>query len=88
MTTPLSTDLFHDPARTDAEDAARAIAHQAERLGLPLDDLRIDAPCPSCRRIRFSISLGSLSTADAHQLAKALRAVPADSLRALPEDAS
>jgi hypothetical protein len=88
MTTPITADPFHDPARTDAEDAARAIVHQAERLGLPLDDLRIDAPCRSCRRTRFSITLGSLSTADAHQLANALRAVPADTLLAVPEDAS
>jgi hypothetical protein len=79
------TDPFHDPARTDAEDAARALAQQAERLGLPLDDIQITAPCPSCRRARYSLTLGALTAAEAHQLATALRTVPADTLQAVPE---
>jgi hypothetical protein len=86
MTTPITADPFHDPASTDAEDAARAVAQQAERLDLPLDDLRITAPCPQCRRTGFTITLGSLSADEAHKLARALRAVPADTLRAVSED--
>lgn len=80
------TDPFHDPARTDAEDAARALTREAERLGLPLDDVQITAPCPNCRRARYSLTLGALTSAEAHQLAMALRTVSVDALRAVPED--
>jgi hypothetical protein len=84
----LLTDLtFPDTARTDAEDAARALAHQAERLNLPIDDIEITAPCTDCRRTGYRITLGTLTPEEAHQLAKALRTVPADTLRAVPEDA-
>ncbi|WP_103502961.1 MULTISPECIES: hypothetical protein [unclassified Streptomyces] len=80
------TDLFHDPARTDAEDAARALTHQAERIGLPLHDIEITAPCPTCRRAQYTLDLGNLTPGQAHQLASALRAIPADTLGAVPED--
>ncbi|NDL61125.1 hypothetical protein [Phytoactinopolyspora mesophila] len=87
MTTHAAIDPVHDRDRAEAEDAARAVAHQAERLGLPLDDLSITAPCPTCRRTGFSISIGAFSPEEAHRLARALRAVPADVLRFAPEDA-
>lgn len=81
------TTVIHDPDRADAEDAARAVAHQAERLGLALDDLSITAPCPTCRRTGFTISIGAVSPEEAQRLARALRAVPAEAVWDSPEDA-
>jgi hypothetical protein len=61
-----------DPAREEAECAARELARALERLGVPLDDLEIIAPCPTCRRTGYSISLGTLHPDQAREMAHAL----------------
>ena len=83
---PLTDLTFPDAARTDAEDAARALAQQVERLGLPLADIEITAPCTNCRRTGYRITLGTLTPDDIHHLTNALRAVPVGSLGSVPED--
>ncbi|WBB63541.1 hypothetical protein O7599_13885 [Streptomyces sp. WMMC500] len=65
-----------DLARQEAEEAARNLAHQAERLGLPLADIEIIAPCPTCRRTAYTIRLGTLDPDETHHFANALRGLP------------
>ncbi|MFF0723377.1 hypothetical protein [Streptomyces sp. NPDC004134] len=65
-----------DVAREEAEEAARGLAHQAERLGLPLEDIEVTAPCPTCRRTSYTIHLGTLDPAQTRQLADTLRSLP------------
>ncbi|WP_326797993.1 hypothetical protein OG946_23540 [Streptomyces sp. NBC_01808] len=64
-----------DLARQEAEEAARNLARQAERLGLPLEDIEVTAPCPTCRRSAYTIHLGTLDPDQTRQLANALRAL-------------
>jgi hypothetical protein len=64
-----------DPARQEAEDAARDLAHALERLGTPLEDIEVIAPCPTCRRASYTISLGTLHPDQARELTRALRTV-------------
>jgi hypothetical protein len=65
-----------DLARQEAEDAARALARQAERLGLPLEDIEIIAPCPTCRRSEYTVRLGTLDSGQVRQVADVLGTLP------------